>query len=148
MPSGFMLACVLHMQTEVNARSHAFYEDAAAAAGALNISIDIWAAAEEYCGLACMQALCHGSGGSLFLYPCSENAAMPQVGPAPHWQTSTGPSCSTHLLPSSASFIGLMKCCISCACNVSLSEAAKRPSPSLRCLAMYAQAMRTSVCIR
>ena len=73
----YQLHCCL--QTGAHAQATAFYEDAAAAAGALNVCVDVWAASAEGCGLAAMLPLTRGCGGCVNSFPCSQLSGLPQV---------------------------------------------------------------------
>ncbi len=67
------------MQWEPDEAAHEFYEEAAAGAAALGVSVDVYAASAGSCGLAQLGALASASGGALYLYPRIEAAALPQV---------------------------------------------------------------------
>ena len=66
-------------QAEPNPAAKQFYEEAAAAAAALGVCIDVYAASEEGMGLAFVEPLCSLTGGALLLYPSVDSAALPQV---------------------------------------------------------------------
>lgn len=60
-----------------------FYEEAAAAAAALAVCIDVFVVSAVGCGLSAIEPLAAATGGAMFLYPNLEQAALPQVGPPP-----------------------------------------------------------------
>lgn len=66
-------------QAEPNPAAKHFYEEAAAAAAALGVCVDVYAASEEGLGLAYIQPLSRVSGGVMLLYPSLADAALPQV---------------------------------------------------------------------
>lgn len=61
-----------------------FYEEAATAAAALGVCVDVYAVAPGPVGLFCIEALATGSGGATYLYNSYEEAALPQVLPHPY----------------------------------------------------------------
>ncbi|KAK9831909.1 hypothetical protein WJX81_008153 [Elliptochloris bilobata] len=65
-------------QWEVDLGARAFYEGAAAAAAALGVRVDVFAACAGPCGLEAVEPLASGSGGALLHYPHLEQAALPQ----------------------------------------------------------------------
>eukprot|EP00193_Tetraselmis_chui_P003922 CAMPEP_0177762252 /NCGR_PEP_ID=MMETSP0491_2-20121128/6244_1 /TAXON_ID=63592 /ORGANISM="Tetraselmis chuii, Strain PLY429" /LENGTH=846 /DNA_ID=CAMNT_0019278291 /DNA_START=238 /DNA_END=2778 /DNA_ORIENTATION=+ len=65
-------------QEVVDPRGSIFYEEAAAAAAALGISIDLYVISSEVVGLECLSPLASSSGGHLCWYPGIEDAALPQ----------------------------------------------------------------------
>lgn len=67
------------MQAEPNPAAQQFYEEAATAAAALGVCIDVFAASNDGVGLAYLEPLSSISGGAMFLYPSLEDAALPQV---------------------------------------------------------------------
>ena len=66
---------------EADPGARAFYEGAAAAAAALGVRVDVFAACAGPCGLDAVEPLAAGSGGALLHYPHLEQAALPQVPP-------------------------------------------------------------------
>ena len=60
-----------------------FYEEAAAAAAALAVCIDVFVVSAVGCGLSAIEPLAAATGGAMFLYPTLEQAALPQVAPPP-----------------------------------------------------------------
>lgn len=62
----------------IDPEAREFYEEAAAAAASLAVCIDVFAVAEEGCGLAAIEPLAAATGGGMFLYPSPEDAALPQ----------------------------------------------------------------------
>ena len=71
--------CTHILQIVVDAEARDFYEEAAAAAASLAVCIDVFAVSAEGCGLAAIEPLAAATGGAMFLYPCVEDAALPQV---------------------------------------------------------------------
>lgn len=67
------------MQWQSNPESRGFFEDAGLAAASLGATIDLFLASSSHCGVEYMDSLVEHSGGSLYLYPQLEDAAMPQV---------------------------------------------------------------------
>ncbi|KAL3139738.1 hypothetical protein ABBQ38_004043 [Trebouxia sp. C0009 RCD-2024] len=65
-------------QAEPNPAAKHFYEEAAAAAAALGVCVDVYAASEEGLGLAYIQPLSSVSGGAMLLYFSLTEAALPQ----------------------------------------------------------------------
>lgn len=62
-----------------SAAARAFYEEAATAAAALGVSVDIYAVSSASCGLDSLEPLASRSGGVMYLYPHVDAAALPQV---------------------------------------------------------------------
>ncbi len=71
------------VQWVLNPAASTFYKEAGSAAAALGVTVSIFAASAQTCGLHAMQALAEGSGGCIRLYPSIQHAAMPQVQPIP-----------------------------------------------------------------
>lgn len=67
------------MQQELLKAAKAFYEEAAIAASALGVSIDLYAVSPLHCGLDALEPLAGSTGGSLHLYASIDRAALPQV---------------------------------------------------------------------
>jgi Sec23/Sec24 trunk domain len=67
------------LQVALNMDSREFYEEAATAAAALGVCIDIYAITPRALGLHCIDPLALNSGGAVYLYPSSEEAALPQA---------------------------------------------------------------------
>jgi hypothetical protein len=59
--------------------ARSFYEEAAAAAAALGVAVDLFAASSDGCGLDLLEPLAGRSGGIMYLYQHLEAAALPQV---------------------------------------------------------------------
>ncbi len=59
--------------------ARAFYEEAATAAAALGVSVDVYAVSAGGCGLDALEPLASRSGGVMYLYPHVGAAALPQV---------------------------------------------------------------------
>lgn len=74
--------------------ARAFYEEAATAAAALGVSVDVYAVSAGGCCLDAMEPLASRSGGVMYLYPHVEAAALPQV----------------HLMPSSTFVVDALYC--------------------------------------
>ncbi|DBA67299.1 TPA: hypothetical protein ACH3X2_001602 [Trebouxia sp. C0005] len=66
------------VQAEPDPSARQFYEEAASAAAALGVCIDVYAASDEGLGLTFMQPLTSITGGAVFLYPSLDEAALPQ----------------------------------------------------------------------
>lgn len=66
-------------QVEANPRARVFYEEAAAAAAALGVSVSLYAACEDGMGLTYLEPLSSITGGALHLYPAVDEANLPQV---------------------------------------------------------------------
>ncbi|DBB07884.1 TPA: hypothetical protein ACH3X3_009279 [Trebouxia sp. C0006] len=66
------------VQAEPDPAAKQFYEEAASAAAALGVCIDVYAASEEGLGLAYLDPLPSITGGAVFLYPSLDEAALPQ----------------------------------------------------------------------
>lgn len=62
----------------VDPRGSAFYEEAAAAAAALSVAMDLYAISREVMGLEVLEPLASNSGGQLCWYPDVEDSALPQ----------------------------------------------------------------------
>lgn len=67
------------LQVEAEPAARAFYEEAAAAAAALGICVDLYAASEEGVGLTFLEPLGSITGGATYLYPALDEATLPQV---------------------------------------------------------------------
>lgn len=65
-------------QLEVDPGALEFYEEAAAAAASLAVCIDLFVVSGEGCGLTALEPLVAATGGTLFLYPAADQAALPQ----------------------------------------------------------------------
>ena len=70
---------MLVVQVEAEPAARAFYEEAAAAAAALGVCIDLYAASEEGMGLAFLEPLGSITGGATYLYPALDEATLPQA---------------------------------------------------------------------
>ena len=66
-------------QYELDESAKRFYEEAAVAAASLGVSVDVYVASSESCGLDLIEPLAGSSGGALLFYPTLEQAALPQV---------------------------------------------------------------------
>jgi len=67
------------VQTQPDETAAEFYEDSAVAATAVGVAVDIYAVSPLACGLDMLGCLASSSGGSMYLYPSLEQAALPQV---------------------------------------------------------------------
>ena len=67
------------LQDERDPSATKFYEQAAAAAASLGVCMDIFAACPHSLDLQQLAPVATNSGGSIYLYPVLEDAAMPQV---------------------------------------------------------------------
>ena len=67
------------LQDERDPGATKFYEQAAAAAASLGVCMDIFAACPHRLDLQQLAPVATNSGGSIYLYPVLEDAAMPQV---------------------------------------------------------------------
>jgi hypothetical protein len=67
------------LQSQPDESAVAFYEEAAVAATAVGVAVDIYAVSPLACGLDMLGCLAGSSGGSMYLYPSLEQAALPQV---------------------------------------------------------------------
>ncbi len=75
-----------------------FYEEAAAAAAALAVCIDVFVVSAVGCGLSAIEPLAAATGGAMFLYPNLEQAALPQVAPHPSPSSEKHPDTRMHSL--------------------------------------------------
>lgn len=66
-------------QVEADPAALHFYEEAAAAAADLGVSIDVFAASEEGMGLTFLEPLNSITGGATYLYHVLDEANLPQV---------------------------------------------------------------------
>mmetsp|Transcript_35145 Transcript_35145/g.91272 ORF Transcript_35145/g.91272 Transcript_35145/m.91272 type:complete len:638 (-) Transcript_35145:739-2652(-) len=62
----------------VDPRGGAFYEEAASAAAALGVAVDLYIVATEVVGLDCLEPLASSSGGHVCWYLSVDDAALPQ----------------------------------------------------------------------
>lgn len=67
------------LQIAIDPEAREFYEEAAAAAAAMAVCIDLYVVSEAGCGLSAIEPLTVSTGGLLFLYPTPQQAALPQV---------------------------------------------------------------------
>jgi hypothetical protein len=59
-------------------RSRAFYDQAAVAAAAMGVVVDVFACARSFVGLQALEPLVHSTGGALVLYPSAQEATLAQ----------------------------------------------------------------------